>query len=211
MYLRFIQVVEHSCKFLLVVGHYSILGLPWVKNPSTLQQLQETQVWSLGREDLLEKGMATNSSILAWRISWTEKPSGLQSIGLERVGHNWSDLACTHAFHSMCSTHACIPFHVYATKGVHAVLSHSLWLHGLGPPPLSMGFPRQEYWIGLVVPSPGDLLDPGIELTSPLLTGAVIYLLSEDEHLGYLSDYNKATLNVYKHFFFVAIYFSHFG
>ena len=66
-----------------------------------------------------------------------------------------------------------------------------------------MGFHRQEYWIGLVVPSPGDLLDPGIEPTSPLLTGAVIYLLSEDEHLGYMSDYNKATLNVYNIFFFL--------
>ena len=66
--------------------------------------------------------------------------------------------------------------------------------------PLSAGFPRKEDWIGLVFPSP-DLLDPGIEPTSPLLTGAVIYLLLEDEHLGYLGDYNKATLNVYKHFF----------
>ena len=54
------------------------------------------RVWSLGREDPLEKGMATHSSILAWRIPWTEEPGGLQSIGSQRVGHNWSDLACTH-------------------------------------------------------------------------------------------------------------------
>ena len=46
------------------------------------------QVQSLGQEDLLEEGMATHSSILAWRISWTEKPGRLQSIGLQRVGHN---------------------------------------------------------------------------------------------------------------------------
>ena len=47
----------------------------------------ETQVRSLGWEDPLEKEMATHSSILAWRIPWTEKPSGLQSIGSQRVGH----------------------------------------------------------------------------------------------------------------------------
>ena len=51
--------------------------------------LQETGVWSLGWEDPLEKGMATHSSILAWRIPWTEDPSGLQSMGSQRVGHNW--------------------------------------------------------------------------------------------------------------------------
>ena len=42
----------------------------------------------LGQEDLLEKGMATHSSIFAWRILWTEKPGGLQSVGYQRVEHN---------------------------------------------------------------------------------------------------------------------------
>ena len=46
------------------------------------------RVQSLGQEDLLEKEMATNSSILAWRISWTEEPGGLQSMGLQRVRHD---------------------------------------------------------------------------------------------------------------------------
>ena len=50
-------------------------------------------VQSLGQEDPLEKGTATHSSILAWRIPWTEKAGGLQSMGSLRVGHNWSDLA----------------------------------------------------------------------------------------------------------------------
>ena len=45
-----------------------------------LPVVQETQVGSLGKEDLLEKGMATHSSILAWRIPWTEEPGGLQSM-----------------------------------------------------------------------------------------------------------------------------------
>ena len=50
--------------------------------------MQESQVQSLGQEDPLEKGMATHSSILAWRIPWTGKPGGLQSMGSRRVGHD---------------------------------------------------------------------------------------------------------------------------
>ena len=46
------------------------------------------------RCDPLEKGMATHSSILAWRIPWTEEPGGLQSLGLLRIGHDWSDSTC---------------------------------------------------------------------------------------------------------------------
>ena len=57
-----------------------------------LPAMWETQVQSLGQEDPLEKGMATHSSILAWRIPWTEEPGGLQSMGSERVGQ---DLATT--------------------------------------------------------------------------------------------------------------------
>ena len=53
-----------------------------------MQEMQETWVPSLGQEDPLEKGMATHSSILAWRIPWTEEPGGLQSMGLQRVRHN---------------------------------------------------------------------------------------------------------------------------
>ena len=56
-----------------------------VKN---LPAMQETQVRSLGQEDLLEKGMATRSSIIAWRIPWTEEPGGLQSMRLQRVRHD---------------------------------------------------------------------------------------------------------------------------
>ena len=56
-----------------------------VKN---LPAVQETEVQSLGQEDPMEKEMATHSSILAWRIPWTEEPGRLQSTGLQRVGHN---------------------------------------------------------------------------------------------------------------------------
>ena len=53
-----------------------------------LPPMRETWVRSLGREDPLEKEMAIHSSILAWRIPWTEEPGGLQFMGLQRVGHN---------------------------------------------------------------------------------------------------------------------------
>ena len=52
--------------------------------------MQEMQVQSLGWEDPLEKGMATHSSILAWRIPWTEEPGRLESMGSQRVGHDWA-------------------------------------------------------------------------------------------------------------------------
>ena len=50
--------------------------------------MQEMQVLSLGREDPLEEGTATLSSILGWRIPWTEEPNGIESLGLQRVGHD---------------------------------------------------------------------------------------------------------------------------
>ena len=58
-----------------------------VKN---LSATQETLVWSLDREDSLEEGVATYSSIVDWRIPQTEEPGGLQSTGLQRVGHDWA-------------------------------------------------------------------------------------------------------------------------
>ena len=58
------------------------------KNLPAMLEMQEMWVQSLGREDLLEEEMTTQSSILAWRIPWTEEPGGLQSIGSQRVGHD---------------------------------------------------------------------------------------------------------------------------
>ena len=61
-----------------------------VKNLLIMQETQETQVQvrSLGQEDPLEEGMAIHSIILAWKIPWTEQPGGLQSVKLQRVGHD---------------------------------------------------------------------------------------------------------------------------
>ena len=61
------------------------LGAPVVKNPPAMH---ETQVPSLEWEDPLEKGITAYSRILAWRIPWAEEPGGLQSMGLQRVGHD---------------------------------------------------------------------------------------------------------------------------
>ena len=59
-----------------------------IKNPPTIRESREKQVLSLGREDPLEQGMVTHSSILTWRILWMEQPDGLQSMGSQRVGHD---------------------------------------------------------------------------------------------------------------------------
>ena len=70
-----------------------------VKNPPALQEPQEIKVWSLGWEDPLKEDMASHSSIIVWRIPWTEEPGELQSMevwGSQRVRHDWSDLACRH-------------------------------------------------------------------------------------------------------------------
>ena len=64
----------------------SSLVAQMIKNPA----IQETWVWSLGLEDLLEREMATHSNILAWRVPWTEEACGLQSTWSERVRHNWA-------------------------------------------------------------------------------------------------------------------------
>ena len=64
-----------------------------VKCSPAMQKLQETEVQSLDGEDPLEEGMATHSSVLAWRIPWTEEPDGQQFMWSQRVWHDCSDLA----------------------------------------------------------------------------------------------------------------------
>ena len=78
---------------LLTAGRFLITWVP--EAPSLVAQMvkhlstiQETWVQSLGQEDPLEKQMATHSSVLAWKIAWTEEPGRLQSMGLQRVRHD---------------------------------------------------------------------------------------------------------------------------
>ena len=73
--------VSNNLSFLLEASQVA----QQVKNPSVMQEMQETRVQSLGQEDPLEKGMAAHSSILVWRIPWTEEPGRLQSTGSQGV------------------------------------------------------------------------------------------------------------------------------
>ena len=65
---------------------------PVAQTVKYLPTMWETRVRALGGEDPLEKEMATHSSTLAWKIPWTEEPGRLQSMGLQRVGHDWASL-----------------------------------------------------------------------------------------------------------------------
>ena len=153
--------------------------------------MQETQVWSLGREDPLEKEMATNSSSLAWRIPWREEPGRLQSMGSQRVRHDWA----TSLTHSL-------------TGNVCYVLSHfsRVWLF-ITPwavtcqAPLSMGFSRQEYWSGLPCPLPGDPPHPGIKLVSfkspPLAGGLFTTSATIGNSRAYFSGGKKKEVSVF--------------
>ena len=70
-------------------GLFCFILIPqWLQLVKNLSVIQKTRVLSLDREDPLEKGMTTYSSILTWRIPWTEEPSGLQYMGLQRVRHD---------------------------------------------------------------------------------------------------------------------------
>ena len=97
--LTFIKFKERTTRkiFKLGKGYYSVWASQEalvVKN--TPVNARDRRFGSLGRKDPLEEDMATHFSILAWRIPWTEEPGRLQSMGLWRVGHDWSDSACTH-------------------------------------------------------------------------------------------------------------------
>ena len=68
-----------------------------------MQEMQEMPVQSLGRDDPLEEEMATHSSILAWEIPWTEDPDRLQSVGLQRVGHDLAHMLAFRIKRASCS------------------------------------------------------------------------------------------------------------
>ena len=94
--------------FLVFLGNFILFSMGFacgsvVKNPPATQKML---VQYLSWEVPLEEVIATHSSIIACRIPWTEKPGGVQSIGLQRIRHDWSDWACKHAhtvFHSDCT------------------------------------------------------------------------------------------------------------
>ena len=121
--------------------------------------MQEAWVQSLGQDESLEEGMSAHSSILAWRVQWTEEPGRPQSMGSHRVGHDWA--TNIHSCIYMC---VCIVTQPCPTVQLFAIL----WTVVLQAP-LSMKFTRPEYWSGKSCPSPGDLPNPGIKPWSPAL------------------------------------------
>ena len=102
------------------------LYIPLLWTPPVAQMVKnlpavwETQVQPLGREDPLETGMATHSSIPAWRIPWTEKPGGLQFTGSQRVGHDWAT-----------NTHIPLLYHIFT-----CIIYFSICL------PIDIGLPK---------------------------------------------------------------------
>ena len=97
-----------------------------VKNPPAKW---ETCVWSLGREAPLEKGKATHASILAWKIPCTEEPGGLQSLGSQRVRHNWACACACARMHTCTHTHTHTQTHTYTHSSLPAsfVVPHRMW------------------------------------------------------------------------------------
>ena len=73
---------------IIITWHRSFRSGSAVKNLPAMQETQEMRIQFLGQEDSLEEEMATHSCIFAWEIQWTEEPDGLQSKGLQRVGHD---------------------------------------------------------------------------------------------------------------------------
>ena len=69
-----------------------------------LPAMQKTQVWSLGQEDPLEKGIASHSIIFAWEIPWTEEPGGLQSTGSKSVRRDWETIIFFHVYICIASS-----------------------------------------------------------------------------------------------------------
>ena len=96
--------------------------------------MRETRVQSLGGEGPLEKEMATHSSILAWRILWTEEPGGLQSMGSQRVGHNWVTNTLTSL--SKCIEHE-----------VNSMVSLRPWVRGTGRDHVGICKRKKETWL----------------------------------------------------------------
>ena len=139
-----------------------------VKNLPRSEERQEMQVQSLGQEDPLDKDTTTHSSILAWenpmdRGAWWATGHGVTEADItEHTTHpiwwaDWNNIANTLSWFLLCvCAQSLSPVWLFVTSWTVAYQA-----------PLSMGFPRQEYWSGLPFPPSGDLLNLGIELTSP--------------------------------------------
>ena len=125
-----------------------------------LPTMRETQVWSLGREDPLEKEMATHSSTLAWKIPRTEKPGRLRSMGSQRVGHDWAEwLHFTLVFYSTTMNHFSIGLWYAIKSGFYTTTSNdqlSGWTEKLQSTSQSQTCIKKGHGHCLVVCCPSD-------------------------------------------------------
>ena len=92
---------------ILYCGTYCDRLPRWLNDKELCLPIQEIQVWSLGQKDPLEKEVATHSSILAWKVPWTEEPGGPQSMGL----HNWAASQKQHILWCYVICSKCCPLH----------------------------------------------------------------------------------------------------
>ena len=126
---------------------------------------------------ILEKEMATHSSILDWRILWTEEPGGLLSMELNRVRHDWSDLACMHAFQKEMATHSSIlAWRIPETEepgGLPSMGSHRV----------------RHYWSDLAQIVTNHQMLPEGQLNPPLLTHTTHCWLSYSVFLFWIPIY----------------------
>ena len=122
-----------------------------------LLTMWETQVQSLGREDPLEKEMVTQSSTLAWKIPWTEEPGRLQSMGSQRVGHDWATSLSLHFY--------CYRASLVAQTGKNLPVMWETWVWSLGREyPLEEGMAAHSSILAWEIPwmeEPGRLQSMG--------------------------------------------------
>ena len=156
------------------VGHYwsdLAAAAAVIKNPPTIQEPQEMQALSLYHEDSREEGMATHSSILSWRIPWTEEPGRPHTTGPQRIRHNWNDLPCTHAL-------------IYSLVKLRFMdLNHITFKGLVWQAPLSMEFSRKEYWKGSHFLLQGIFPTQGSNSSLPLGRRILYYWATWETHI----------------------------
>ena len=115
------SIYMYVCVYIYIHTHTHRAAPLLAQVAKNLPAMHETQVWSLGQEDPLEKGMTTHSSILACRIPWTEETGRLQSMRSQRVRQNWATNTHTH-------THTHVTIHISHHVEIFLILSWFLFL-----------------------------------------------------------------------------------
>ena len=145
-----------------VILNCRLLGFPGGSEGKASAYSWETRVRSLGREDPLEKEMAPHSSTLAWKIPWTEKPGRLQSMGSQRVGHDWVEqLHFSLLFYSTTMNHFSNGLWYAMKSGFYTTTSHdqlSGWTEKLQSTSESQTCIKKGHGHCLVVCCPSDPL-----------------------------------------------------